>query len=221
MHSRVTVNGSIAASGLDAPRPRQAGTAAGISSIRIRDAGDGRLLRDTGHTVCDGADRHLQQQPQSPFPQEKGVSGERHTTCSCLLALPAGSDAPALSCWPTGRSSRVPCCITGVPLRANSFLWQSWKLRTRSVIFQGTTHLSRAADNVMKPALVFPIPQKDAARAESPCESFLKIPERLPLSVCLLPALISDDGCAGRRGVPGAQREYCLIGNCGCSVICS
>ena len=49
----------------------------------------------------------------------------------------------------------------------------------------------------------------------------LKIPERLPLSICLLPALISDDGCAGRRGVPGAQREYCLIGNCGCSVICS
>ena len=124
--------------------------------------------------------------------RKRGVSGERHTTCSYLLALPAGSDAPALSCWPTGRSSRVPCCITGVPLRTNSFLWQSWKLRTRSVIFQGTTHLSRAADNVMKPALVFPIPQKDAARAESPCESFLKIPERLPLSVSLRPAAGPD-----------------------------
>ena len=49
-----------------------------------------------------------------------GLSGERHTTCSCLLALPAGSDAPAPVMLGTGRSSTQSLLhITGISPRAN------------------------------------------------------------------------------------------------------
>ena len=93
-----------------------------------------------------------------------GLSGERHTTCSCLLyAIPAA--------YHRDLSAREQLSMA------------VWKLRTRIVIFQGTSHLSCAADNVMKPALVFPIPQKDAARAECPCESFPEKP-RDAAAVC-------------------------------------